>query len=209
MRKSLRILFCAVAGLVTSIAFADTIRYEYVVNGVIETVNYNPGWFDTGPPVDPQLAVRRLKRGSIPFTGYSFSFDDNSGTGSFDYYNDNDAILEELTVTIMPGGPDSLESAFFGCGINSDVTTMPFSDCTITEFGTDASSTVITFFGAPGLPAFSHFEFELTGFPAGGTVSVSAIPEVTPEPETLFLILTGAALLGCARWFRKLRSPTR
>jgi hypothetical protein len=209
--KVWRFLFLVTAaGLLAGTARADTIAYNVIVNGVNRLIILDPAAYESENVTDPQLVVRRLQTGSIWFTGFTFSFNDNSGTGFFDYYNNNDDYLEQLSVTITPGGPASDMDSVFACGIETQLAELPFSNCLITEFGTDQTSSVITFFGNPGMPPFSHFGLELTGFPAGGTVTVSAVPaSPTPEPASLALVLTGGLLLGVAVCLKNLWHPTR
>ena len=196
------LLLVGAASLLTGVARADTIAYDVVVNGANELIVLNPAAYESEIVVDPQLVVRRLKTGSVWFTGFTFSFSDDSGTGFFDFYNDNPASLMDLSITVTPGGPASELDSIFACGIETQLDVLPFSNCMINEFGTDQTSSVVTFFGSPGLPPFSHFAFELVGFPAGGTVSVSATPQATPEPGSLALVLTGGLLLGTAGWLK-------
>jgi hypothetical protein len=196
-------LFCALIALGAAGAHADTIAYFQVTQGVSTLVVLDPASYYSGAGKDPQLLVRRLKRGSIPFTGFEFGFAAETGTGFFDYYNDNDASLAELTLSITPGGPASESASIFGCGVESEFPWMPFSACSFGEFGTDVSATVVNFFGGSGLPPYSHFAIELTDFPANATIVATAVPQPTPEPESLALILTGALGLGAARWLRR------
>lgn len=209
--KVWKFLFLVTAvGLFAGAARANTIAYNVIVNGANRLIILDPAAYESENVTDPQLVVRRLKTGSIWFTGFTFSFSDNSGTGFFDYYNNNDDYLEQLSVTITPGGPASDLDAVFACGIESQLDELPFSNCLISEFGTDQTSSVVTFFGRPGMPPFSHFGFELTGFPAGGTVTVSAVPATpTPEPASLALVLTGSLLLGVAVCLKNVWHPTR
>jgi hypothetical protein len=208
--KVLRFLFLVTAvGLWAGTARADIVAYDIIVNGVNKFVVLNPEAYESENVTDPQLVVRRLKTGSIWFTGFTFSFNDDTGTGFFDYYNNNNDYLEQLSVTITPGGPASDLDSVFACGIESELDELPFSNCAINEFGTDQTSSVVTFFGNPGMPPFSHFGFELVGFPAGGTVSVSAVPAATPEPSSLALVVTGCLLLGIAVCLKSVSCPTR
>jgi hypothetical protein len=206
------LLLASSVGLLAGSARADTIAYDVVVDGVNKLIVLNPGAYESENVVDPQLVVRRLKTGSAWFTGFTFSFSDDSGTGFFDYYNDNNDYLEQLTITITPGGPASDLDSVFACGIQSQLNALPFADCLITEFGTDQTSSVITFSGGVGMPPYSHFGFDLTGFPADGTVTVSATPSATPgspvpEPASLALVLTGCFLLGMAGWLKHRWQP--
>ncbi|HXJ91669.1 MAG TPA: hypothetical protein VMT20_02165 [Terriglobia bacterium] len=203
------LLLASAVGLFAGSARADTIAYDVVVNGANELIVLNPAAYESENVLDPQLVVRRLKTGSVWFTGFTFSFSDDTGTGFFDFYNDNPASLTDLSITVTPGGPASDLDSIFACGIESQLDVLPFSNCMINEFGTDQTSSVLTFFGEPGLPPFSHFAFELIGFPAGGTVTVSATPQAAAEPGSLTLILTGGILLSAAGWLRRRRNPAR
>src|SRR5215472_5435476 len=156
--KVLKFLFVVGAAcLLTGSARADTIAYNVVVNGANQLVVLNPTAYESENVIDPQLVVRRLKTGSVWFTGFTFSFSDDSGTGFFDFYNDNPDSLMNLSIMITPGGPASDLDSIFACGIESQLGVLPFSNCMIEEFGTDQTSSVVTFFGEPGLPPFSHF----------------------------------------------------
>jgi len=208
--KVLKFLFVVGAAcLLTGSARADTIAYNVVVNGANQLVVLNPTAYESENVIDPQLVVRRLKTGSVWFTGFTFSFSDDSGTGFFDFYNDNPDSLMNLSIMITPGGPASDLDSIFACGIESQLGVLPFSNCMIEEFGTDQTSSVVTFFGEPGLPPFSHFAFDLVGFPAGGTVTVSATPQATPEPGSFTLILAGGILLVAAGWLKRRWNPAR
>lgn len=209
--KVLKFVFlAAAASLLSSSAKADTIAYDDVVDGVSTLIVLNQTAYESESITDPTLVVRRLKTGSIWFTGFTFSFSDDSGTGLFDYFNDNNAYLGELSITVTPGGPSADLDSVFGCGIQTQLNELPFSNCLIQEFGTDQTSTVVTFFGSPGMPPFSHFALVLAGFPAGGTVTVSAIPgAATPEPGSLALVLTGCLLLGIAVCLKNFWHPSR
>ena len=175
-------------------ARADTIAYYDVTNGNSILAVLQPDAYYAGDGTDPQLLVRRLKRGSIPFSGPSFSFFANTGTGFFDYYNNNPMILSTLTITIDPGGLPSASATIFSCGIESELIAMPFSNCSFGAFGSNLDATVITFFGGPGLPPFSHFALELAGFPANADVVATA--ELTPSPEPASLVLFFVGLLA-------------
>lgn len=200
--KPLALLF--LAGLVAESARADAVGYWHVVNGVSEFVAFNSTGYAPVNPIDPVIVVRHLGTGSTPFSGYTFTFNDDSGTGDFDFYNNNPSALLALSVVIAPGGLPSSTDSVFVCGIESDFDTMPFSNCTITEFGTDQTSSTFTFWAGPGLPAYGHFEFELTGFPSDGTVTVSATP--SPEIEPLELVLIGLLGLAGTGWIKRRRS---
>ena len=153
-----------------------------------------PDLYYAGDGTDPQLLVRRLKRGSIPFSGSTFGFSAATGTGFFDYYNNNDMILSALTVTIDPGGLPSANASIFSCGIESELPAVPFTNCSFAAFGTNLNATVITFFGGSGLPPYSHFALGLTGFPANAVVVATA--ELTPTPESASFVFVLAGLVG-------------
>jgi len=187
---------------------ADTIAYEFVQNGTPTLVLLNSAAFENGTPPDPSVLVRRLKRGSIPFTGYTFTFDATTGAGLFDYYNGNDFYLSVLALVINPGGPALDAEAMFACGIESELAVLPFSDCSFAQFGSDDSATAVTFFGSPGLPPYSHFAIVLNGFPGNAQVVATALPGApAPEPGTWILLLTGVVILAGARWRRTVPDP--
>lgn len=182
---------------------ADTIAYQVVQNGTPALVLLDPAAFASGSVPDPSILVRRLKRGSIPFTGYTFTFDAATGAGLFDYYNGNAFFLSALTVIISPGGPALDAEAMFACGVDSQLAVVPFSDCSFAEFGSDASATEVAFFGSPGLPPYSHFAIVLDGFPSNANVIVNAVPGApAPEPGAWILLLTGLMILAGVRWGR-------
>ena len=195
-------ILCALFALCSTGARADTIAYYDVSDGNSILQILEPEPYYAGNGTDPKLLVRRLKRGSIPFSGPRFSFSANTGTGFFDYYNNNDMILSALTITIDPGGLPSASASIFSCGIQSELALLPFNNCSFGAFGTDLNATVINFFGGPGLPAYSHFSLDLTGFPANAAVVATAELTAAPEPVPSMLFFVG--LLGLAFvWARR------
>jgi hypothetical protein len=193
MKPSRILLLWTLFALLPAGLRADTVAYEDVVNGVDSLTVLNSGAYAAGDYVDPEVVVRRLKRGSIPFEGFIFEFNSDSGTGFFDYRNNNDVALLDLTLVITGVYGDA--NMAFGCGIQTQLDALPFSSCVYRRIGTGTtdSSTVITFFGAAGLPAQSHFAILLTGFPADATVLAQAIPEASsPAPPPSASPLTPA-----------------
>lgn len=197
------VFLCAFVAQSWQVARASTIAYEEMTAGVPMLVVQDPASYYGSLGTDPQLMVRHLKRGSIPFWGLTFTFDAPTGTGFFDYYNANDLILDDLTVSIIPGGFS--DPVIFGCGVESDFLLLPFWNCGFTQFGTDSSATVINFSGGPGLPPYSHFALELTGFPANANVTVAASARAAPEPQPAQLFMTGVLVLATAHWLRRSR----
>lgn len=175
---------------------ASPVDIQEVIRGEQVTFFLNGGVLADQSVEDPQVALRRLKRGSIPFSGLTFSFAALAGSGFFDYYNSNAFDLFTLTLTITPGGPPASTASSFGCGIETDVTgVFPFSSCEFQQTGSDVTSTIATFTGPPGLPPHSHFAVELDGFPANAQVSAAATPDPVPEPGVGLLFLSGLALV--------------
>jgi len=192
------LVLCALVGFSSHNLFADAVQLEELINGQNVWVTLKPG---QAVDTDPRILVRRLRRGSVPFSGYSFSFTSGTGDGTFDFFNDNPRPLYELTFTITPGGPADSIGALFACGVGSDYRILPFSDCLFKQEGDIESTTVVSFFGRPGLPAFSHFAIDLQGFPSNTLVSAVATPSAVPEPATTALFLTG---MGALLWKRRL-----
>ena len=203
MKLTRTAVFCALLVLCPLGAHADTIAYYDVSNGRSTFVVLQPDLYYSGDGTDPQLLVRRLKRGSIPFSGPRFGFSAATGTGFFDYYNNNDMILSALTVSIDPGGLPSANASIFSCGIQSEFAFLPFYDCSFGKFGTNLDATVIAFFGGPGLPPYSHFALGLTGFPANAEVVATAELTPTPEPQSVVLVFGGFVGLGVMLGLRR------
>ncbi len=90
---------CALLPLWSGGALADTVAVDQLIGGKDTLTVIDEQKFDAGPPHDPQIVVRRLRRGSVHFHGLSFSFDAPSGSGIFDFFNANDFGLAELVFT--------------------------------------------------------------------------------------------------------------
>ena len=195
--------------LLSSRAFADTVAVDELINGKPILIVFNPGQYTSGVP-DPRFAIRRLRRGSIPFYGLDFSFSLSDGSGSIDFRNANPETLYSLTFTITPGGPAGSGPEIFSCGDDSELSgVIPFTNCLFLETGGPQSESVVTFYGGPGLPSQSHFFVTLEGFGSavqvsaqGGTTPLNGPPVGTsgsgdpvPEPGTLGLFIGGMVLL--------------
>lgn len=192
---------CALLPLWSGAALADTVAVDELVDGKDTLTVIDEKKFDAGPTDDPQIVVRRLARGSVHFQGLSFSFDAPSGSGIFDFFNANDFGLAKLVFTITPGGPPRTVNSLFDCGVGSELKALPFSDCRFAAMGDDASATVVSFWRS-GLPRFSHFAVELTGFAPNAHILATATRAAVPEPATVVLLLTG---LGALLTRQKLR----
>jgi hypothetical protein len=186
--------WCALLLLWSGSARADTVAVDQLIDGKDTLTVIDEQKFEAGPPYDPQIVVRRLARGSMHFSGLSFSFDALSGSGIFDFFNANDFRLAELVFTITPGGPPRTVNSLFGCGVSSQLKALPFSECHFAEMGDDLSSTVVSF-SSSGLAPFSHFAVELTGFAPNAHITATATPARVPEPETILLLLSGVGAL--------------
>lgn len=179
---------------------ADVVAVQQYINGASVLDVLKPGPIDFTTIDDPQMIVRRLIRGSVPFSGLSFSFDALSGSGDFDYYNGNSFALASLTFTILPGDPAGITDSMFACGIQTQLTLLPFSNCRFSQFGGATTPTILSFYGGSGLPTHSHFDVEMNGFQPNSSVSAEATPLLTPEPGMAVLILSGiGSLLTQAR----------
>ena len=204
--------------LLSSQVFADGVAVDELVNGKPALIVLDPDDYNSGVP-DPRVAIRRLRRGSIPFYGLDFSFDLSDGSGSVDFRNAGSETLYSLTLTITPGGPGAPE--VFSCGddsLLSDV--IPFTNCLFLETGGPNSKSIVIFYGGPGLPSQSHFFVTLDGFDSavevsaqgstspfnGPPVGARGDPSPVPEPGTLALFVGGLALLLGARRLDKSRS---
>jgi hypothetical protein len=214
------VLFSATLVLLSSQAFADTVAVDELVNGKPTLVVLEPGQYGIGVP-DPRVAIRRLRRGSIPFYGLDFSFDLSDGAGSVDFRNAGSETLYSLTLTISPGGPAGAGPEVFSCGDDSELSdVIPFTNCLFMETGGPHSESIVTFYGGPGLPSQSHFFVTLDGFGSavqvsaqGGTTPINGpavgalgSPDPVPEPATLALFIGGVALLLNRHRSRKYRS---
>ncbi len=185
--------------LLSSHAFADIVAFEELTNGKPTLVVLDPGQYGSGV-TDPRVAIRRLRRGSTPFWGLDFSFDWSGGMGQADFFNAGAATLYALTLTITPGVPASDDPEVFSCGAESDLSGLiPFVNCLFMRTGGADSSSVVRFYGGPGLPSQSHFAVEMDGFDSNARVSAVASPSPVPEPGTLALFLGGVALLANRR----------
>jgi hypothetical protein len=151
---------------------------------------------------DPQVVVHQLKRGSQPFSGFSFSFLAPDGSGDFNFFNANPVALLELTLTITPGGQVEDLPAIFACGASSEFDFLPFSNCSFVQIGDAGSATIVSYLGGPGLPAGSHFAIDLTGYQPNTFVTVTAVPASIPEPGTILLLVTGVGTLLARRRLR-------
>src|SRR6516164_4569208 len=195
--------------LLSSQASADTVGVYEVINGKPTLIVLQPAEYRSGLP-DPRVALRRLRRGSIPFYGLDFSFDLSNGSGSVDFRNAGPQTLYSLTLTISPGGPAGNGPEVYSCGddsVLSDV--IPCTNCLFLETGGPHSESIVTFYGGPGLPSQSHFFVTLDGFGSavhvsaqggttpvnGASVGTSCGGDPVPEPETLGLFIGGVALL--------------
>jgi len=186
---------CALLPLWSGGVLADTVAVDQLINGKDTLTLIDEKKFAAGATDDPQIVVRRLARGSVHFSGLSFSFDAPSGSGIFDFFSANDFRLAELVFTITPGGPPRYVNSVFDCGVGSELKTLPFSDCRFAAMGDDLSSTVVSFW-RPGLPPFSHFAVELVGFAPNAHITATAKPAApVPEPATVVLLLSGAGAL--------------
>jgi len=194
------------AGLVVSstrFASADPIEIQELIDGKEHTILLGNA---AAPQLeDPQIWVRRLRRGSIPFFGLTFTFDSTTGTGVFDFFNAAPATLYSLTFVVTPGGPPSDVSSLFACGVDSELSILPFNNCQFKQAGDTNSPTIVTFYGPPGLPGQSHFAININGFQPGTHVQATAAP--VPEPGTVALCAAGIVLLFAGWLLRKLRSP--
>ena len=197
--------------LLSSQASGDTVAVNELINGNPTLVVLAPTEYTSGVP-DPRVAVRRLRRGSIPFYGLDFSFDLSNGSGSVDFLNASPETLYSLTFTITPGGPAGSGPEVFSCGDDSELSgVIPFTNCLFLETGGPHSESIVTFYGGPGLPSQSHFLVTLQGFGSavevsgqGGTTPVNDSP--VPEPGTLALFVGGGALMLGGRQLGKSRS---
>jgi hypothetical protein len=214
MRLLHTLLLSAALVFVSSQAAADTVGINELVNGKPTLIVLNPSEYTSGVP-DPRIAIRRLRRGSIPFYGLDFSFDMSDGTGSIDFRNAGSATLYALTFTITPGGPAGNGPEVFSCGDDSQLSdVIPYTNCLFLETGGPNSESIVTFYGGPGLPSGSHFFVTLEGFGSavqvsaqgstipwnGPPVGTSAGSDSVPEPGTLGLFISGVALvLGACR----------
>jgi hypothetical protein len=189
--------------------FADTVAVDELINGKPTLSVLDPGQYTSGVP-DPRFAIRRVRRGSIPFYGLTFNFDLTNGSGSVDFLNASPETLYSLTFTITPGGPAGSGPEVFSCGDDSELSgVIPFTNCLFLETGGPQSTSVVTFYGGPGLPSQSHFFVTLQGFGSavqvtaqggttpinGASVGTSCGGDPVPEPETLGLFIGGVALL--------------
>jgi len=144
-------------------AFADTVAVDELINGKPTLSVLDPGQYTSGVP-DPRFAIRRVRRGSIPFYGLTFNFDLTNGSGSVDFLNASPETLYSLTFTITPGGPAGSGPEVFSCGDDSELSgVIPFTNCLFLETGGPQSTSVVTFYGGPGLPSQSHFLVTLQG----------------------------------------------
>jgi len=216
MRPCHIFLFGSMLLLLPSQASADTVAVNELVNGKPTLVVLEPAEYTNRLP-DPRVALRRLRRGSIPFYGLDFGFDASAGGASVDFRNAGSETLYSLTLTISPGGPAGNSPEEFSCTDDSALSSVvPFTNCLFLETGGPNSESIVTFYGGPGLPSQSHFLVTVEGF--GSAVEVSAQggttplnsppgdPSPVPEPGTLTLLVGGLALVLGRRRLGKNRS---
>jgi len=196
---------CGLVALSSQRALGDAVVVDTLVYGQPVSTVLQPSLFGTGALDDPSVVVHRSMRGSPTARGIEddFSFRLPHGSGDFDFFNFSDQTFHELTLTITPGGPAEGLLTLFNCGVTSDFPTLPFSNCSFAQIGSIDSSTVVHFYGGPGLAPRSDFSIELVGFEPCALVSVDASPVVTPEPGSLALVLTGMTMLVGGRKLRK------
>lgn len=199
------IVVCGLIGLSSHQAFADAVVADTLVNGQPVSTVLQPGLFGTGALDDPQVVIHHTKRGSPSAKGVTddFSFLIADGTGVFDFFNGTSQTFHELTLTMTPGGPPENLLTLFNCGVTSDFTSLPFSNCSFPQMGDLNSVTIVRFFGGPGLAPLSDFSIELGGFEPGTMVTADASPLMTPEPGSMALLLTGMVGLVAGRRLRK------
>jgi len=196
---------CALIGLSSHHALADAVVVDTLANGKQVSTVLRPSLFGTGALDDPGVVIHHTRRGSPSAKGVSddFSFLITNGSGVFDFFNYSNQPFDDLTLTMTPGGPPGNLLTLFNCGVASDFTMLPFSNCSFPKMGDIHSTTVVTFWGGPGLAPLSDFSIELTGFEPGTQVTADASPLMTPEPGSLALLLTGMSTLLAGRRFRK------
>lgn len=193
MRILRTFLLGAILLSLSSQARADTVALSELIGGKQTLIVLDPGQYNPETP-DPRVRVKRLRRGSMPFWGLEFSFDLSDGTGIAHFRNAGTATLYSLTLSITPDQPVATGPELFSCGADSElIGLIPFSNCRFLQTGGTDPTTIVQFYGGPGLPSQSHFAIELDGFNSGVQVNATASATSTPEPASVALFLAGAA----------------
>jgi hypothetical protein len=157
---------------------------------------------DSVPGNDPNIGVKGGHHSPLAPAGLNFSFTiDAQGGGIFDFTNDTDVTWNTLVLTATA----PLGSIFQCNGFDL------FQHCTVNSTGQNGDGTegvLIQFFGVSelssgsGIPPGGQFFFNLNddfncneecvgGWTPGSTVNGTANAQITPEPASIVLVLTG------------------